>query len=157
MRRDLHALELRVERLEAMLASAREAPSMDRAPPGSLRRLVECAARECDVTVTALLGNRRMQPTAAVRQLCYWLACQDEARSLTQIARFFGGRDHTTVMFGARAHYARMACPEVAARTARIQAAWRAADAGCAGAREARDAEGPRGADPHPTTTGETP
>lgn len=49
------------------------------------------------------------------RQEAYWLASKqrrsDDKRrhSLPQIGRFFGGRDHSTVIFGIRAHEKRMA------------------------------------------------
>ncbi|MCF6444700.1 chromosomal replication initiator protein DnaA [Nereida sp. MMG025] len=49
-----------------------------------------------------LIGPRRMRSLARPRQIAMYLAKEMTSRSLPEIGRKFGGRDHTTVMHGVK-------------------------------------------------------
>ena len=49
-----------------------------------------------------LISERRARVVARPRQVAMWLAKQITTRSLPDIGRRFGGRDHTTIMHGVR-------------------------------------------------------
>ena len=54
------------------------------------------------VRLSDLIGPKRQRPIARPRQVAMYLAKQMTSRSLPEIGRRFGGRDHTTVMHGVR-------------------------------------------------------
>ena len=49
-----------------------------------------------------MIGPKRVRTFARPRQIAMYLAKQLTSRSLPEIGRRFGGRDHTTVMHGVR-------------------------------------------------------
>ncbi|MBU0643248.1 MAG: chromosomal replication initiator protein DnaA, partial [Alphaproteobacteria bacterium] len=49
-----------------------------------------------------MIGPKRVRSIARPRQVAMYLAKQLTSRSLPEIGRRFGGRDHTTVMHGVR-------------------------------------------------------
>ena len=49
-----------------------------------------------------MIGPKRMRVYARPRQMAMYLAKQLTSRSLPEIGRRFGGRDHTTVMHGVK-------------------------------------------------------
>ena len=55
-----------------------------------------------NIRLSDLIGPRRVRTIARPRQMAMYLAKQLTARSLPEIGRRFGGRDHTTVMHGVR-------------------------------------------------------
>lgn len=55
-----------------------------------------------NIRLSDLIGPRRMRTIARPRQMAMYLAKQLTTRSLPEIGRRFGGRDHTTVMHGVR-------------------------------------------------------
>jgi len=64
--------------------------------------IVEAVADEFDITVDDLKGQSRARDFSVPRQISYYLICQIQRYSLPRIGRFFGGRDHTTIMHGVR-------------------------------------------------------
>jgi hypothetical protein len=72
----------------------------------SMEQIAECVASRFDLTLAALKGRSRAREVAWPRHVAMWLATLDGSRSLPQIGRFFGGRDHTTALH-ARDHMAR--------------------------------------------------
>lgn len=67
-------------------------------------------ARVCarfDVRPLDLVSDRRFRAIARPRQVAMYLAQRLTLRSLTQIGRQFGGRDHTTVIHAIRTVEAR--------------------------------------------------
>jgi chromosomal replication initiator protein len=54
------------------------------------------------VRLSDLIGPKRQRPIARPRQVAMYLAKQLTSRSLPEIGRRLGGRDHTTVMHGVR-------------------------------------------------------
>lgn len=54
------------------------------------------------VSMRDLLSHRRDRQIVRPRQIAMWLAKELTTRSLPEIGRRFGGRDHTTVLYGVR-------------------------------------------------------
>jgi chromosomal replication initiation ATPase DnaA len=75
-------------------------------------KLYELAKRICKafgVSFVSLRANRRAPETTLARHaFCYW-ACRLTTKSLPQIGRFLGNRDHTTIMHGRDAYVAKRA------------------------------------------------
>ena len=55
-----------------------------------------------NIRLSDLIGPKRVRTIARPRQVAMYLAKQLTSRSLPEIGRRFGGRDHTTVMHGVR-------------------------------------------------------
>ena len=49
-----------------------------------------------------MIGPKRVRTIARPRQIAMYLAKQLTSRSLPEIGRRFGGRDHTTIMHGVK-------------------------------------------------------
>ncbi len=54
------------------------------------------------IRLSDMIGPKRVRSIARPRQVAMYLAKQLTSRSLPEIGRRFGGRDHTTVMHGVR-------------------------------------------------------
>lgn len=75
----------------------------------SVQDVIEAVARKTGTTPELLRGPRRSRPLAYPRQLGYFLAAElCPGLSLPTIAKAFGGRDHTTIMWGIRQVQKRM-------------------------------------------------
>jgi chromosomal replication initiator protein len=59
-------------------------------------------AEHYNVRLSDLIGPKRIRTIARPRQIAMYLAKQLTPRSLPEIGRRFGGRDHTTIMHGVR-------------------------------------------------------
>jgi chromosomal replication initiator protein len=59
-------------------------------------------AEHYNVRLSDLIGPKRVRTIARPRQIAMYLAKQMTPRSLPEIGRRFGGRDHTTIMHGVR-------------------------------------------------------
>jgi chromosomal replication initiator protein len=55
-----------------------------------------------NIRLSDMIGPKRLRNIARPRQVAMFLAKQMTARSLPEIGRRFGGRDHTTIMHGVR-------------------------------------------------------
>jgi hypothetical protein len=64
----------------------------------TLSIIKETVAREFRVRVVDLESHRRQRAFARPRQVAMWFAESRTVRTLPEIGRAFGGRDHTTVM-----------------------------------------------------------
>ena len=64
----------------------------------SLDRIQQAVSRYYKVKVSDLLGKRRLQSITRPRQLAMFIAKSLTSKSLPEIGRAFGGRDHTTVL-----------------------------------------------------------
>lgn len=80
----------------------------------TMAQIVADVAFERDVSEGDLIGPSRARWISHPRQEAMW-RCYEEHRanglrvySLPSIGRFFGGRDHTTVLHGIRAHEKRI-------------------------------------------------
>lgn len=60
------------------------------------------------LTLADLIGPYRAPKVAHARQEAMWVLFQERRWSYPQIGRFFGGRDHTTIMHGVRRHQSRL-------------------------------------------------
>ena len=72
----------------------------------SLSMIRAQVARWHNVTVTDLISERRTANLVLPRKEAYWLCRQVTGRSLPEIGRLFGNRDHTTVLHGVRSYQA---------------------------------------------------
>ena len=59
-------------------------------------------AEHFNVRLSDMIGPKRVRTIARPRQVAMYLAKQLTPRSLPEIGRRFGGRDHTTIMHGVR-------------------------------------------------------
>lgn len=66
----------------------------------TLEDIATATAEIMQVSVLDMRGKARQRRCANARQVCYLVARQKTDRSLPQIGRYFGGRDHTTVIKG---------------------------------------------------------
>ena len=55
-----------------------------------------------NIRMSDIIGPKRLRSYARPRQVAMYLCKQLTSRSLPEIGRRFGGRDHTTVMHGVR-------------------------------------------------------
>ena len=61
---------------------------------------ISLVADRCGVSRLDLESDRLARAVSRPRQLVYWLARHATTKSLPEIGRALGGRDHTTVMHG---------------------------------------------------------
>ena len=59
-------------------------------------------AEHYNIRLSDMIGPKRVRTIARPRQIAMYLAKQLTSRSLPDIGRRFGGRDHTTIMHGVR-------------------------------------------------------
>ena len=64
-------------------------------------RILEEVARQYKVTTADLLGRSRSKTIAQARQVAMYLLIYELELSPTQVGRFLGNRDHSTVIYGA--------------------------------------------------------
>jgi chromosomal replication initiator protein len=68
----------------------------------SVDQIQKAVAQYFDLRVAELLSRRRTKAIAVPRQIAMYLAKEMTTRSYPDLARRFGGRDHTTVIHGVR-------------------------------------------------------
>lgn len=68
----------------------------------SVDRIIKCVALHYKVTVTDIKSARRTANVVRPRQVAMYLAKTMTLKSLPEIGRRFGGRDHTTVLHAVR-------------------------------------------------------
>lgn len=103
---------MQFQELQELRAVARTEPSYPQVPDRVLRIMQEEASR-AGTTVNALRGPRRDRRHAWARQAAYYrlrqmVTAHGVAFSLPQLGRWFGGRDHTTVLFALNRYSVRM-------------------------------------------------
>ncbi len=67
--------------------------------PVNFQKIQECVANEFGVSLMELKTKRRSKNIVLPRQVAMYLSRQLTEASLPEIARFFGGRDHTTILY----------------------------------------------------------
>lgn len=77
--------------------------------PVTMREIAERVAFRVGVSLEDLRGASRKRYIAHPRQEVFALIYATDRFSLPQIGRYFGGRDHTTILYGIREHEARLA------------------------------------------------
>lgn len=83
------------------MASPLPAPVLTKTPV-KIETIFELVTRHYDVTVDEILSPVRTRRVVEPRQMGMYLAYRFSGRSLPEIGRRFGGRDHTTVLHAAR-------------------------------------------------------
>lgn len=68
----------------------------------SIEDIQRRVAEHYNIRLSDLVGQKRVRTIARPRQVAMYLAKQMTTRSLPEIGRRFGGRDHTTIMHGVR-------------------------------------------------------
>ncbi|WP_112310242.1 chromosomal replication initiator protein DnaA [Pseudogemmobacter bohemicus] len=68
----------------------------------SIEEIQRKVAEHYNVRLSDLIGPKRLRTIARPRQVAMYLSKQLTSRSLPEIGRRFGGRDHTTIMHGVR-------------------------------------------------------
>jgi 7,8-dihydro-6-hydroxymethylpterin-pyrophosphokinase len=94
---------------------------MDGCPP--VRLIVEAAAQRFGVSYLDILSSRRTARVVLPRQIAAHLARKHTARSLTEIGRLMGGRDHTTILHSCAKVEQLLARPDVARAVGEIEMA----------------------------------
>lgn len=83
-------------------------PPVQRPSTISLRDIAEDVCRKRGISINDFMSARRTKNVAMARQEAYWRAREETRASLPQIGRAYGGRDHTTILWGIRRHQARL-------------------------------------------------
>jgi len=91
--------QLTIERIDEILGHIYRSGEPKRVRIEDIQRIV---ARHYNVSKTELLSNRRTRTIVKPRQIAMYLAKVMTPRSLPEIGRRFGGRDHTTVLHAVR-------------------------------------------------------
>jgi chromosomal replication initiator protein len=89
---------------EITLEMAREALGevlLDRRPRITLDAIVQAVTEHFGLRRVDLQSKRRTKPLTEPRQICMFLARRLTNLSLEEIGAYFGGRDHSTVLYGA--------------------------------------------------------
>ncbi|MDO5612976.1 MAG: chromosomal replication initiator protein DnaA [Paracoccus sp. (in: a-proteobacteria)] len=68
----------------------------------SIEEIQRKVAEHYNIRLADMIGPKRVRTVARPRQVAMYLAKQLTSRSLPEIGRRFGGRDHTTIMHGVR-------------------------------------------------------
>ncbi|WP_235911933.1 chromosomal replication initiator protein DnaA [Mesorhizobium xinjiangense] len=91
--------QISIERIDELLGHMYKAGEPKRVRIEDIQRVV---ARHYNVSKTELLSNRRTRTIVKPRQVAMYLSKIMTPRSLPEIGRRFGGRDHTTVLHAVR-------------------------------------------------------
>uniref|UniRef100_Q11MG9 Chromosomal replication initiator protein DnaA n=2 Tax=Phyllobacteriaceae TaxID=69277 RepID=Q11MG9_CHESB len=91
--------QITLERIDEILGPVCRTGEPRRVRIEDIQRIV---ARHYNVSKTELLSNRRTRSIVKPRQVAMYLAKVMTPRSLPEIGRRFGGRDHTTVLHAVR-------------------------------------------------------
>jgi len=91
--------ELTIERVDELLGHIYRSGEPKRIRIEEIQRIV---SRHYNVSRTELLSNRRTRTIVKPRQVAMYLSKVLTPRSLPEIGRRFGGRDHTTVLHAVR-------------------------------------------------------
>ena len=68
----------------------------------SIEEIQRCVAEHYNIRLSEMIGPKRVRNFARPRQVAMYLCKQMTSRSLPEIGRRFGGRDHTTIMHGVK-------------------------------------------------------
>ena len=87
----------------------------------AVTKIQQVTAEDYGIEVADMLSTCRARTLSRPRQVAMWLSKQLTTRSLPDIGRRFGGRDHTTVLHGVRRiNTLRDTDPDLRARTDRL-------------------------------------
>ena len=80
-------------------------------PALTMREIAQIVCRKHGCTISDLKSERRHKNLVQARHEAFYLARMTTIQSYPQIGRFFGGRDHSTVVHGVRKHAERNNLP----------------------------------------------
>ncbi len=92
-----------------ILDSLSPVPPILMRPKKTMMAMVAEVAEKYEVTPEDLKGPSRRSEFIAARQEAMWRARNELGKSLPYIGRYFGDRDHTTVIHACRRHAQRQA------------------------------------------------
>lgn len=112
--REVQELEELAERRVAALAKMREAEAMlsrfrGGTQLGKLAQIISRVTKATGVTRREIFSHRRNATVVLARQAVYYWTLRLTRLSMPEVGRRLGGRDHTTVMYGARAYHRKRA------------------------------------------------
>ncbi len=85
-----------------LFQSVKDDLKIDLTPNITIKKIVEAVCREFGLPASHVISDRRTAYYMPARKLIYALACHLTTLSLPIIGRTLGGRDHTTILNGAR-------------------------------------------------------
>jgi chromosomal replication initiator protein len=94
-------LATRTEHCDVAQLERMTAEQIHQARP-TLREIATAAARHFGLKLADLKSASRRQAVVVARGVAFYLARQLTDHSLQEIGKYFGGRDHTTVLHGHR-------------------------------------------------------
>jgi chromosomal replication initiation ATPase DnaA len=65
-----------------------------------IKTIVEGVGHALGFKVSEICSASRKHELVVARQICYYIAFKDESHTQTEIGKFLGGRDHSTVIHG---------------------------------------------------------
>lgn len=71
-------------------------------PHVTIRAIQRAVSDHFEMSVTEMLANRRNAPVVRIRQMAIYLCKELTGKSLPDIGRRFGGKDHTTILHAIR-------------------------------------------------------
>jgi len=89
------------------LSAGPVSPTTKAAEPDLIARVIEAVAQHEGVSAETMLSPLRTREAVAARRKALYLAYKMSGKSLPEIGRRFGGRDHTTVLHAVRTIEAR--------------------------------------------------
>jgi len=110
----LHTLKRRIEVQAASITRLWEALEAQKeilsrvATPERLNIIITEVSKKHGFEPLDIIGPRQQAPLVRARQEAYWRCVKETKLSYPAIGRAFGNRDHTTIMWGAKRHEARM-------------------------------------------------
>lgn len=85
--------------------------------------IMEDTCKKHGITLEMMRSHKRMRYLSTPRQEAYYLIARDTDFTLPQISRFFGARDHTSVLHGIRMYALKHGLPLVRGKATREEVA----------------------------------
>lgn len=121
--RALLAQAVHRNRMQGLVFKTPEMIMVAQTPRVTCSLIIEIVALDAGVRRAVITGDCRRAPSVDARHLAMWLCHQVTGQNLSQIARAFGDRDHTTSLSAINAFPKRRAeNPDLDARAARLLA-----------------------------------
>jgi chromosomal replication initiator protein len=71
-------------------------------PKFTIKYIITMVAAHFDLEYIEIISERRTQRVVLPRQIAMWISYKNTTRSLPEIGRKFGDRDHTTILHAVR-------------------------------------------------------
>lgn len=86
-------------------------PEPDDCPSTNFADITAWVSKKHGVTTEAMRGGSRSKPVSRARQEAFYLCRRRLGASYQRIGNYYGDRDHTTALYGAREHAKRNGLP----------------------------------------------